>query len=311
MKKISKSILILFLVLTALFSQQTVSADVLAFGRRNLDVLVQGIEGDYSVDLFIKNSDDVQLTPWDSDNLNSIVQEFYYQEYYPEVLNGYVDSEGYYSFTLTETVPHHQNLLESPSGTTLIHYGYLTPPKTFKIVIVTSDSVILSSPVITVNRVNAEVTFDLSGVSTGVSQMNIGTIHETTYLENVFNAGPDLPLWERIFPYAVVFLFELLLFYFLGYRKKTSFILVAFFNLLIYVLAYFFQRYLIGIEKAVTDFAISVLLIGLLVMIPKLFLYEGLIKEKPKSSAVSFSLYSTGLFMVSVPVVFAVLDLFV
>lgn len=293
----------LFLILFILASVPLVKADGI-LPKPTIDLLVKGIEGEYYVEMLYdsgSHSNSPRILP--ETEYQDAVDTWYYRDDFPSQLNGFADEDGFISHTLYNSFPHPETLKQSAFGTTMIHYGYY-PLLTFKIAIVTADSKILISREITRQSSYAKVTFDLSGVSLDSSQTDIGNLYENNAVQIAEDFGPYTPFWQFLAAYGIAFFFELLLLYMLGYRKPSSFLLMMTLNFIMYALTFFVNRYWIVLTNTTTDILISVIFCGIFLFVPRLFLIERFLKERTKSNAVTFGLFSSLIFLLIIPLVF-------
>lgn len=168
-----KTLVMVVMILTALIVTPIISADV--FPKPQTLVIVKGIDKPYAFDLLKEGSNAPIL---DDEALQKQVDRQYYQSEYPNILNGYIDSDSFISYTLYTHRPHIIKEQESSSGERRFNVGYFKAPSTFKVVIVTDDDKIISSRPITRARFETVVTFDLMGVDFSTDQMNAGVISQ-------------------------------------------------------------------------------------------------------------------------------------
>ena len=105
-----------------------------------------------------------------------IKKDSYYKEDYPiDLLNGYQDTDGYAARTLySGGAPASLSLIDADT----IRVGYFSAPRTFKILLIIDEDILIISKVMDRRMFTSQMTFDLTGVDLTTSKSNVGTISE-------------------------------------------------------------------------------------------------------------------------------------
>lgn len=273
--KYLKIFLIALMSLFILGLNNQVNADV--GPKPTTDVQVIGLDQPYYFDLLYE--DDVELLS--PNDISERIKYDYYKESYPDILNGFQDTDGFVSYTLHRSAPHSISLLEEDT----YHCGYYIPPTIFKVVLVTMNDKIIISEVTTKTMFNSSFTFDVSNLTITDEQdiyMNAGSISEFIPVKHI-----SLNILICV---SITVLVESLILLAFGYRKKESFKKVIIVNLLTQLLlqSLILFGYLILWD---TLGAVIFLVLGeAVVFIIEIIVYIKILKEKTKGRAASYAL---------------------
>lgn len=191
----------------------TVRAD---FGpKSSVTIDIIGVDQPYFFELLYADT-----LPIESDRMDAYLYAQEYnvtQPFFPEMIKDFSE-DGFISSLLYRGRPTVPNIL----GTNTFRYTYV-PPNTFKLILIFEDETYVTSPIITTQLFNSQVTWDLTGIDLSYTQMSVGDLDE---IIPVYQMTSDLLL--RIIITIGVELLVLLAF---KYRLKKSYLLVLFVNL--------------------------------------------------------------------------------
>ncbi|MGD9910539.1 MAG: hypothetical protein AB7U79_08075 [Candidatus Izemoplasmatales bacterium] len=266
-------------------------------------------------DLFVKAPDTI-LTLSESDWAE--IDEADYYTFFPRNMEGYIDEDGYASFTLYTTLPHALNNLGLDElGYAQYKTGYLICPTTFKIVFYTTDGYIISSNIIEKEYFQATFTLDVSGISFDFSHS-----FDVTPLENGIDYSFDsiTPLIvenndsQTVLPSFIDFLFrftltlsiEIILLYFFQYEKIATYLLVISANLVTQSMItlcffYFYDRLFPAL-----NYLSQLLLYEILVLMIEMLIYYFGFKEFTRRRAIYYALlanFITLIFTFLIPII--------
>lgn len=274
-----KTLVIITMILVALIVTPIIHADV--FPKPQTLVIIKGVDKPYSFDLLKKSTEAPVL---DEEAIKRQVEHQYYQSEYPSILNGYMDSDSYASYTLYTFRPHHIKENESVSGERRFHIGYFSAPSTFKVVIVTEDDKIISSKPITRARYDTVVTFDLTGVDLSIDQMNVGKISQN---------APNV--WGLIGNYLLrvlaTILIELGILWLFMYKTRRTYSIAALTN---FITQSALTIYLIygQITFGIAPLLFILIAAEIIIILVEMIVYATSFKEGPTWKAILYALFA-------------------
>ncbi|MBI9009084.1 MAG: hypothetical protein JEZ05_03555 [Tenericutes bacterium] len=245
-------------------------------------VQIIGMDEEYYFDLLYEISD-YEFKVLNDDELLQQIEYDYYKDDFPDLLNGYRDSDGFASYTLYEGIPH--SIKETEANTFLC--GYFSPPSIFKVVIITESGKMFVSEIVNKTAFNASFTYDLSTVAVSDDQdlyLNAGAISEVAPFSIV-----NFILMLAILV-IVTLVVELLILYAFGYRDKKVYIKVGIVNLITQIILQLLILYgFVYVWNVFGAFAFLVLgEIG--VFITEIIAYRIILKERSKGRAFVYAL---------------------
>ena len=248
------------------------------------DIEIIGIDEAYYFDiLFAVDENSVVLL--DEEEIQAELEYDYYKDDFPDVLNGYRDSDGFASYTLYRGIPH--SITKTEGSDHLYHLGYFSPPDTFKVVIITDAGKMFVSEIVNKTMFSAGFVYDLTDVSLVDGQdtyLGVGTVVENT-LVNIGNL--ILMVFALMFATLIIELLILLAF---GYKDKKAYVKVGIVNIITQIIL---QALILYGYIYVWDFlgAVAFLFIGeIIVFTIEIIAYRRILKEKSKGRATVYAL---------------------
>lgn len=269
-----KLLIFCLLSILSLNFMSLVNADVGPKPETRVEII--GLDQDYYFDLLFP-IDAYKVKVLTDEEMNAAIENDYYREDYPDVLNGYRDEDGYASYTLYRGIPHHIGQVSDH----LYSWGFFNPPDKFKIVLILESSdIIIVSDIIHKTLYYAEFTFDLSHDDLLEQDFYQGV---ERYL--VENAVYEYIPWTKMiiqFVLAVILtlILEVFVLFMFGYKKKSSYIFVFYINLITQVLFHSGLIYF-SLRGAFFGFVASFIIGEVLVFGIEMYLYRKYLKEKP------------------------------
>jgi hypothetical protein len=247
------------------------------------DIEIIGVDEPYYFDILFEVSEN-EARILSATKIQEELEHDYYLDDYPDILNGYRDSDGFASYTLYKGIPHEVSRVEGTDHT--YHLGYFAPPDTFKIVIVTESGNMFVSEIVNKTMFSAYFTFDLSSVEIVNGQdiyLNQGTVIEEIPVELGKLALSVLGL------IALTLFIELLIMLAFGYRDKKAFIKVGIVNVITQLILQVMVLY--GYVYVWSSFgALAYLVIGeFVVFIIEIVAFRIILKEKTKGRATLYA----------------------
>ena len=294
MKKRSLSLLLMWVLLTvSLAGMPFVSADV---GPKPVTrITIRGLTNSFDFDLLVPLGAGDHGMPLldleDEDNFR-----FYYQDAYPiTALNGYLDSDGYASYTLYfGDIPHHISEIEAENpGERVFQIGYFSPPTRFKIALFTEEGALVVSPVIETTMFQSEVIYDLTAEAAYVESQGAAEWPDVVPI-SAGTAWEEIPTRNIVGDFflrlGLTLVLEMTTLVIFGYRRKGSFLLVLLVNVIT-------QSLLLGALMAEYHFwggtlgaLILLILAELPVFVVEIVLYVWKLKEKTRVVALLYAL---------------------
>jgi len=269
MKQRISGFLCLVCLFFCFFSFPSVSAWMLP--QRTIDVTVENVSEIYWFDLLSPCEEAPLLS---SDEMDALLPETYRSSPFSAYMNGYVDSEGYASFrlygqkpyTITEDEEHH-----------FIYQYRANLPFTYKLILVYSDGTTSVSNVITHTDALAEISYD--SILYTIEEFSMNPVDSPSVQD------PSSIRLQRTVGYflifCMIFLVQMLLYFLFGYRKKKTFVIVAFFQILVFGIMFgllyaqklpmFFEKPYVFMITAIMFFLISVIYMKELQFYPVMF----------------------------------------
>jgi hypothetical protein len=244
-----------------------------------------GFDEPYYFDLLYKRYQEIYVL--NETEIQSQIEYDYYLDYYPEELNGYIDDEGFHSYTLYTGRPHNISQVESNKFTA----GYFSPPDVFKIVLVLESGEVISSEVVNKTLFEANFVFDLSNFSLDDATPKIVDGLEIYELED--SVSEIIPtkgiVLQLIVTALTTILLELGILILFRYRSWNSYKIVIIVNAITQILLY--ASMVMGYLAGSFFGYIGVLIIGeLIVFALEIIIYQKLLKERSKSLALFYTL---------------------
>lgn len=293
-----KLLFLLFFILTTTGLVISVKADMGPKPKTTIEII--GLDQPYVFDLLYKSNKEINVLS-ETEVLERI-ENYYYLDYFPEELNGYVDDEGFHSYTLYRGIPNYISF-EEPNK---FIAGYFSPPDVFKIALVLESGEIIVSEVVNKTLFDANFTFDLSDFS--IENATPTIINGKTVYQLDDTVTELLPVERSILQFvltalATIFIEVFILFVF-RYKLFDSYKLVVIVNLITQTLLY--ASMVIGYLGASLFGYLGILIIGeIIVFTLEIIGYFKFLKEKPKSMAIMYAITANiaslvvGLFVMS------------
>ena len=177
---------------------------------------VIGLDESYSFDLLVRYKYDV--VPLNADEIQEQINYNYHSDTYPDILNGYQDEDGFASYTLYTNIPHFSS--RDNDNTNLFYYGYVGPPKIFKIAIVTESGEMIVSDIVEKQAFRAYFEYDLTENTISDSDDIIINLNQGTVRE-VYPIGAMI--LQIVICIIATLLIELGVLYLFKYRKTESY----------------------------------------------------------------------------------------
>jgi hypothetical protein len=293
-----KLLFLLFFILTTTGLIISVKADMGPKPKTTIEII--GLDQPYVFDLLYKSNKEINVLS-ETEVLERI-ENYYYLDYFPEELNGYVDDEGFHSYTLYRGIPNYISF-EEPNK---FIAGYFSPPDVFKIALVLESGEIIVSEVVNKTLFDANFTFDLSDFS--IENATPTFINGKTVYQLDDTVTELIPVGRSILQFvltalATIFIEVFILFVF-RYKLFDSYKLVVIVNLITQTLLY--ASMVIGYLGASLFGYLGVLIIGeIIVFTLEIIGYFKFLKEKPRSMAIMYAITANiaslvvGLFVMS------------
>ena len=248
-------------------------------------VEIIGFDQPYSFDLLYKSGKEINILT-ESEIINQ-VENYYYLDSYPEELNGFVDNDGFHSYTLYRGVPHHISFVE-PNKYIV---GYFSPPDVFKIALVLESGEIIVSEIVHKTLFEANFIFDLSDFSLDTATPT--TINGTTVYELDNSVTEIIPVGNAFLQFVLTalatILLEVIILFIFRYNTWQSYKLVIIVNAITQTLLY--ASMVLGYLAGSFFGYIGVLIIGeLIVFALEIIIYQKHLKERTKSLALFYTL---------------------
>jgi hypothetical protein len=277
-----KLMFILFFILTTSGLMISVKADMGPKPKTTIEII--GFDQPYVFDLLYKSNKEINVLS-ETEVLERI-ENYYYLDYFPEELNGYVDDEGFHSYTLYRGIPNYIGF-EEPNK---FIAGYFSPPDVFKIALVLETGEIIVSEIVYKTLFEANFTFDLSGFSVDDATPSIINGKTVYQLDN--SVTELIPVGKSILQFVITaiatILIEVFVLFVFRYKLFTSYKLVVIVNLITQTLLY--VSVIIGYLGASLFGYLGVLIIGeIIVFAIEIIAYLKLLKEQSKPLAVSYA----------------------
>ncbi len=195
----------------------------------NLDLMVTGVNEEYSLDIFIYQ--ETPLTQNQIDQAETLMDEnfmyrYYYQDSYPEFLKSFQDKDNYVSNSLYGSVDYFDSW---DVGLDQKYVMFLEVPRVFKIVLINGSDQLIISEVIEMKSYDFDIVWDLSDVAFS---------DEVTYDAGSILGLGENPFYESsyyvdmVIRLVVSILIEGLIFFAFGFRKKWTYITFAIINVI-------------------------------------------------------------------------------
>jgi hypothetical protein len=248
-------------------------------------VEIIGFDQPYSFDLLYKSDKEINILT--ESEVNNQVENYYYLDDFPEELNGFVDSDGFHSYTLYRGIPHHISF-EEPNKYIA---GYFSPPDVFKIALVLESGEIIISEIVHKTLFEANFIFDLSDFS--LDNATPTTINGTTVYELDNSVTEIIPVGNSILQFVITalatILLEVFILFVFRYNTWQSYKLIIIVNAITQTLLY--ASMVLGYLAGSFFGYIGVLIIGeLIVFALEIIIYQKLLKEKSKSLALFYTI---------------------
>ena len=248
------------------------------------DIEIIGIDEAYYFDILFE-VDERSAVLLDEERIQQEIEYDYYRDNFPDVLNGYRDSDGFASYTLYRGIPHYISKTEGSDH--LYHLGYFSPPDTFKVVIVTDAGKMFVSEIVNKTRFYASFEYDITDVTLVDGQniyLNAGTIVEV----NSIQYG-NLVFLVLVLILATLIV-ELLILLAFGYEDKKAYVKVGIVNIITQIILQLLIFY--GYVYVWNIFgAFIFLIIGeVIVFIIEIIAYRRILKEKSKGRATVYAI---------------------
>jgi hypothetical protein len=248
-------------------------------------VEIIGFDQPYSFDLLYKTDKEINILT-ESEIINQ-VENYYYLDDFPEELNGFVDNDGFHSYTLYRGIPHHISF-EEPNKYIA---GYFSPPDVFKIALVLESGEMIVSEIVHKTLFEANFIFDLSNFSLDTATPII--IDGITVYELDNSVTEIIPVGNAFLQFfltaLVTILIEVLILFIFRYNTWQSYKLVIIVNAITQTLLY--ASMVLGYLAGSFFGYIGVLIIGeLIVFILEIIIYQKLLKERSKSLGLIYTL---------------------
>lgn len=278
-----KLLFLLLFMLTTTLLVISVKADMGPKPITTIEII--GFDEPYYFDLLYKRYQEIYVL--NETEIQSQIEYDYYLDYYPEELNGYIDDEGFHSYTLYTGRPHNISQVESNKFTA----GYFSPPDVFKIVLVLESGEVISSEVVNKTLFEANFVFDLSNFSLDDATPKIVDGLEIYELED--SVSEIIPtkgiVLQLIVTALTTILLELGILILFRYRSWNSYKIVIIVNAITQILLY--ASMVMGYLAGSFFGYIGVLIIGeLIVFALEIIIYQKLLKERSKSLALFYTL---------------------
>ena len=279
--KRNKIIVILFMTIILLSGVFQIKADMGPKPTSEIEII--GMQGVYYFDLLVEKNE-VYVTVLTETEIQDQIEHEYYNDEYPSVLNGYIDEDGFASYTLYTDIPH--SISQDTDNPDLFHIGYFVAPSVFKIALVTESGDLIVSDVIYKQNFNAFFTYDLSN----------DVINETANVQIFAGVGDvteDIPytamLIQTLLCVAGTLAIEIGLLFAFGYRTKDSYKKVIIVNLITQSILAFMVAY--GYVFWANIFgALGVLFVGeIIVFTFEIIIYRKILLEKTKTKAILYA----------------------
>lgn len=279
--KRNKIFVILFMTIILLSGAFQLRADMGPKPTSEIEII--GIEEPYYFDLLVEKSEET-VTILTQTEITDHIEYDYYNDVFPEMLNGYRDEDGFASYTLYTSVPH--TIRQDENNSNIFTIGYFVAPAVFKIAIVTEAGDMFVSKIIYKQNFNAYFTFDITyGLAVEPNPDHIYNDYG-----NVTEVIPyKAMLLQTLICVAGTLIIEIGLLFAFGYRTKDSYKKAILINVLTqsvlaYMIAYgyVFWSNIFG--------ALGVLFVGeIIVFITEIVLYRNILNEKSKSKATVYA----------------------
>jgi len=278
-----KLLFLLFFILTTTGLMISVKADMGPKPKTTIEIV--GFDQPYVFDLLYKSNKEINVLS-ETEVLERI-ENYYYLDYFPEELNGYVDDEGFHSYTLYRGIPNYIGF-EEPNK---FIAGYFSPPDVFKIALVLESGEIIVSEVVNKTLFDANFTFDLSDFSIENATPTIINGRTVYQLDN--SVTEIIPVGKSILQFVITaiatILIEVFVLFVFRYKLFASYKLVVIVNLITQTLLY--ASMVIGYLGASLFGYLGVLIIGeIIVFTIEIIAYLKLLKEQSKPLAVSYAI---------------------
>lgn len=218
---------IIFILILILINVFHIQVDANSAPPENVRVNILNIDQPYELDFLIPftralNEEDLIKAQFIiSDLEDNDYFGRYYQSTFPSFLIDFQDKDGYVSHTLYGDSDYfYRN--EHQFGL------YMNVPRVFKIVLIHNEQLIISETIV-MQAYDESFTWDLEGITfSETGQYNVGQFEGLN--ENPFYEVR--PYQELIIRIIVTIIIELLVFYFLGYRLKQTYIKFGILNII-------------------------------------------------------------------------------
>lgn len=278
-----KLLFLFFFILTTFGLVLSVKADMGPKPKTTIEVV--GFDQPYTFDLLYKSNKEINVLT--ESEIFEQIENYYYLEEFPEELNGYVDEDGYHSYTLYRGIPHYISF-EEPNK---FIAGYFSPPDVFKIALVLETGEVIVSEIVNKTLFEAYFVFDLSDFSIETATPTI--INGITVYELDNSVTEIIPVGKSILQFVLTalatILIELFILFVFRYKLLVSYKLIVIVNLITQTLLY--ASMVVGYLGASLFGYLGVLIIGeIIVFAVEIISYIKLLKEKTKSLAVSYAI---------------------
>jgi len=278
-----KLLFLLFFILTTFGLVISVKADMGPKPKTTIEIV--GFDQPYTFDLLYKSNKEINVLS--ETQVLEQIENYYYLEEFPEELNGYIDDEGYHSYTLYRGIPNYISF-EEPNK---FIAGYFSPPDVFKIALVLETGELIVSEVVNKTLFDAYFVFDLSNFSIETATPTI--INGITIYELDNSVTEIIPVGKSILQFVLTalatILIEVFILFIFRYKLLVSYKLIVIVNLITQTLLY--ASMVVGYLGASLFGYLGVLIIGeIIVFAVEIISYIKLLKEKTKSLAVSYAI---------------------
>lgn len=278
-----KLLFLLLFILTTTGLTISVKADM---GPKPISTIeIVGFDQPYSFDLLYKTDKEINILT--ESEIITQVENFYYLDDFPEELNGFVDNDGFHSYTLYRGVPHHISFVEPNKYIA----GYFSPPDVFKIALVLENGEMIVSEIVHKTLFEANFIFDLSSFS--LDNATPTTINGITVYELDNSVTEIIPVGNAILQFVLTalatILIEVFILFVFRYNTWQSYKLIVIVNAITQTLLY--ASMVLGYLAGSFFGYIGVLIIGeLIVFTLEIIIYQKHLKERSKSLALFYTL---------------------